>query len=110
MYSNVIVEERQLSFSFTVGVFALDSLWNFLLIGVEGCDMRNKGEEQASERARPTRRMRARQACGALSLRRRTGFGFSRSVVDKKGFRKKFFRLAAAGYGGAGFQLVHKFL
>ena len=46
----------------------------------------------------------------SLLLRGRTGFRCSRSVVDKKGFRKKFFRLAAAGYGGAGFQLVHKFL
>ena len=52
MYSNVSVEEFQLRFSFTA-VFGEDfSLRNFLLIGEERCDMRNKGEEQASERAR----------------------------------------------------------
>ena len=46
----------------------------------------------------------------ACALRGRRGFGFSRSVVDKKGLSKKILLLAAAGYGGAGFQLVRKFL
>ena len=113
MYSNVIVEERQLSFSFTVGVFALDSLWNFLLIGVEGCDMRNKGEERASKRAseadatnESATSLRSSLAAQAYRLR------FFPKCGRQKRLEQKILpsRLAAAGYGGAGFQLVRKFL
>ena len=68
-----------------------------------------RGKQATKQGASPGVAERARARCaGVVGVS--VSFGFSRSVVDKKGLSKKFFRLGAAGYGGAGFQLVRKFL